>query len=403
VSTLLVVGMLGWRGFCLWGLPDIGEPFDLKRYGTAEVRDADNAMVVYRQAARKLIPPGSDYKLPTSKAWEVNDWSTADPELRRWVVDNRPAVALWLEGTERPDSLLVQPREVNGEPSHMSLIFLQHFTRLATLEASALEEAGDLEGAWRLHRAALRSSRHAGMHGGTINRYLGLNLLNIGRAGVGRWVEDPRVTPAMLHRAIADIDGCRRMTPPMSEMIRDDYFAVRSILDDSLQLRGFHRNGSEGEWAWYNRFAVVPDTRRFLMREPERSVRVLNLMTAGQLAQCDRPQSARPKLASRRYTIYELDDRTPPSVAAIDPEDLARWADRSEMALVWGGRNNAAARIESDPGILDSILIRMAERAHEIEQGRPPRTYADLLGPYLKTLPEGFEPTDQVSASPDPR
>jgi hypothetical protein len=33
----------------------------------------------------------------------------------------------------------------------------------------------------------------------------------------------------------------------------------------------------------------------------------------------------------------------------------------------------------------------MAERAFVIERGRPPKRYGELLGPYLKRLPDGIE------------
>ena len=39
----------------------------------------------------------------------------------------------------------------------------------------------------------------------------------------------------------------------------------------------------------------------------------------------------------------------------------------------------------------------MAERAFEVERGRPPKTYGDLLGAYLKALPDGIEPQDLVN------
>ncbi len=397
---LLVGGVFGWRSLSLWSLPAIGDPFDVEKYGRVEVPAADNAMVRYREAAKKLITSDpSNYKVAKSKAWEVLDWATADPEVRRWVEDNRSAFAIWLEGTDRPDSLFVEPRELSSRLPRLYLVRLQEFARLAALEASRLEEAGDVEGAWRLNRATLRSSRHAGMHGGMFERHLGLRILALIQPGVQSWAEDPRVTPAMLRRAIVDVEACKRMTPPMSEMIRCDYFRVRAVLEHPDELRAFHRNGSQGEWDWSNHYAIVPEMRRFLMREPERSRRILDLVVAGQLAQCDRPRPDRPTIHSTKYSIYDIDDRTPPAVAAMAPEDLSAWTLGSAFALVWGGGSGGVAKIESEPGVFDSILLGMAERAYQIEHGKPAKTYGDLLGSYLKTLPEEIKATDQISAT----
>lgn len=399
--TLLVVGVLGWRAFCLWSLPDIGEPFDLARYGTVEVAERDNAMVLYAEASKQLISP-STYEVINSRAWDIHSWALAEPEVRRWVVDNRPALATWLRGTERPDSLLVQPRNMKFDTSLGSLFALMQFETLAILEATALEEAGDLEGAWRLYRAVLRASRHAGMHGGTSHRYLGLSLLTRIGPDVRRWAEDPRVAPAMLRRAVADLEECRRMTPPMSEMVRCDYFTVRSNLEWAEAWGKLHHRGPEDDRRWLVDAPIVYKARDFLNREPERSLRVLNLVVAGELAQCDRPFPDRPGLISKQYPIYAIDPRTPPAVAAIEPEALESWADRSMFSALWNASGGSMSRIASDPGILDSLLLQMAERAFEAEHGRPAKAYGELVGPYLKALPEGIGADDLISGEPAP-
>jgi hypothetical protein len=186
-------------------------------------------------------------------------------------------------------------------------------------------------------------------------------------------------------------------------MVRSEYFLARAFLNDSRIWSHHHLGGSEGNQEWFNHISFVPPTRHFLVREPERSRRVLCLITAGLLAQCDRPQSARPTLVSRKYTIYDVDPLTPRSVAALTPKELTEWAERSTfMATVGNLSGGILTRVDAESGIFDTFLLRMAERAYEIEHGKPPKTYADLLGPYLKTLPEGFEPGDYVSASQGP-
>jgi hypothetical protein len=396
--TVLVVGVLGWRGFCLWGLPDIGDSFDVARYGTVEVRDADNAMVRYLEAATKLIPTLSrDYHVASTKAWDNLDWATADPEVRRWVVDNRPAFAIWLGGTERPDSLVVQPNAMNSESYGKPVVAIQQFAKLAMLEASALEAAGDLEGAWRLHRASLRASRHIGMHGGTKQRWFGSNIVRMVQPRILRWADDPQITPDLLRRAIAEVEACRRMTSPDSEMVRFDYFAVKSILSRPEEIRRLEASEWDERWVWATWYPIVQDARHFLMREPERSRRVLDLVIAGQLAQCDRPRADRPEVF--KYSIYDVDAKTPPSVASVAPEELVEWADGSAVGLIWGLLAVGRSRIEAESGMFDTILIGLAERVFKIEHGSPPRTYGELLGPYLKALPAGIEPGDQFSAT----
>jgi hypothetical protein len=186
-------------------------------------------------------------------------------------------------------------------------------------------------------------------------------------------------------------------------MVRAEYFQTRSILDDSKIWSGHHFGGADGNTQWLNHITFVPEARHFLMREPERSQRVLRLITAGLLAQCDRPPATRPALASRNYLIYEVDPSSPRVFSKLTPQELEIWAGRTTIIGFNGNYHPAVmTRIDAEPGIFDTFLIHMAERAYEIEHGKPPQTYADLLGAYLRVLPEGFEPIDRVSASTNP-
>jgi hypothetical protein len=396
--TVLVVGMLGWRWLSLWGLPDIGEPFDVDRYGMVALPDSANAMVLYREAAEKLIfPVPANYKVASTKSWDNHDWSTADPEVRRWVLDNRLPFEVWLRGTERPESLFVQPRDLGEETPIVPLVALQRFASLARLKASQLEAGGDVEGAWKLLRAALRSSRHVGMHGTMMQRAIGRDILVRVEPDILRWADAPGVTPEMLRRAITDVEACKAMTPPNSDMFRADYFAMRSLIDREAGSPGrpFVTPGDDGHW--YSRLPIAPMTRKFFRREPERSHRVHRLIVAGVLAWCDRPGATRPKLVSPRWMIYELDPSKPPADAPIVPEDLVRWVDRSDYGRLSGGLAVHFPRIEAETSTFDAMLLKMAEHAFELEHGQPPKTYGELLGPYLKALPDGFAPSDQVA------
>src|SRR3954452_15192423 len=104
-----MVGVLGGRAVSFSRLPNSPEPFDLAKYGRVEVPDADNAMVAYRSVIAKFGDlDAKGYSPASQKAWNVTDWSVADPEVRRWVEDHRAALAAWLPATDLTDSLLAQ-------------------------------------------------------------------------------------------------------------------------------------------------------------------------------------------------------------------------------------------------------------------------------------------------------
>jgi hypothetical protein len=264
-------GILGWREMSLWRLPEIREPFDEAKFGAVELADADNAIPFYRAAGDRLKPADNKVYQVDPKGWRVIDWSAADPAIRRWVEDSRAALEPWLLAVDRPDALLIQPREMTISTALRPSQSIRDLARLALLEGSRLEQSGDPAGAWRYYRGALRSSRHAGRYGVNIQRLIGHAVLNMARPAVKSWTEDPAVTSDMLRRAIRDVEEARAMTPPNSDMFRAEYFACREALDHPETWRKFDNDGPEGDAMWYNHILPIARARHFLLREPERS------------------------------------------------------------------------------------------------------------------------------------
>ena len=274
---------------------------------------------------------------------------------------------------------------------------IRPYVRLALLEASRLEESGDLAGAWRMYRAVLRASRHAGRHGGSIQRLMGSGFLRQSRPRIETWIGSPGMTAELLRRAIGDVEACRAMTSPASEMVRAEYFSAVDAVYDMDRWWQLSDTGSYSNVNWYNQFAAGRWIHRFLRREPERSARVLRLITAGYLAQCDRPTALRSRMPFPQNMIYDHDAQTPPAVRSITPEALDAWAKSSVVEALNPFGGNIQALVSAEPGTFDQIALKMAERAFTIERGRPPKTYSELIGPYLKALPDWIEPGDLVN------
>jgi hypothetical protein len=398
LTIALTAGVVGWREVSLWRLPDAPESFDLAKYGRVEVPDADNAMVAYREVfARFGDLDARKYKVESVKAWYVYDWSAADPEVRRWAEDHRAALEAWLPANDRPDSLLVQPEELRIATRLEEAQTLRPYTRLALLEGSRLEQSGDLAGAWRMYRATLRASRHVARHGGTNQRLIGHAILTKAAQNIETWIDRPGMTPELIRRAIGDVEACRAMTSPASEAVRAEYFSTRDLVNDTDGWANLSDSGPYSRTNWLNQFGGGRWARRFVRNDPERSARVLRLIAAGYLAQCDRPPALRPKLVYPNWMIYDHDKLTPQAVREISPEALEAWTRDSILYAIGPFSNMLQSRLDTEPGLLENLALTMAERAFAIERGRPPRTYGELLGPYLRTLPAGIEPQDPVN------
>src|SRR5262249_19042389 len=139
---------------------------------------------------------------------------------------------------------------------------------------------------------------------------------------IGAWIERPGMTPELLRRAIGDVEACQAMTPPASEAVRAEDFSARAAVYDTETWWKLTDSGPYSNVNWYNQFYLGRWVYQFLRREPERSARVLRLIAAGYLAQCDRPRAQRPRLLFPHLAIYDHDARTPPPVRAISPDAL---------------------------------------------------------------------------------
>ena len=212
------------------------------------------------------------------------------------------------------------------------------------------------------------------------------------------------MTPELLRGAIADLKACRALESPDSAMIRVEYFAARDLLGDYTawehgQQHQGEQPGTNREDLWLNHFPAFLAVKYFWDNEPKRSRRVLRLITLGQLAQCDRPAADRPAVVSPEYLIYALDPTTPPPLNRIRPEQLAVWADAPGYRDVnrepgWALAMNATRRNQ-----LDTLRLRLAERAYALDHvEQPPTTYGDLLSTYIDALPPGIAPGDTLAA-----
>jgi hypothetical protein len=100
---------------------------------------------------------------------------------------------------------------------------------------------------------------------------------------------------------------------------------------------------------------------------------------------------------SQYKPIYAHDKRTPKAVRAISPEALDAWLRDSIVHDLGPFSIHLQSCLDTEMGTFDELALKMAERAFAIERGRPPKTYGELLGPYLKALPDGIEPQHLVN------
>jgi hypothetical protein len=378
--AILIAG-ISWHATSLRGIPDIGEPFDVASFSAMEVRDENNAYILYRQAA-------ANYRATTGLKGALKlDWAKASDIERRWLDENRPALEIWKRGTDRPDAALIAPAEMTLD-TDLSLIHkLREFARLAQLEGSRLEALGDYLAAWRWYRAVLRSSRHCGRRGNLWERLEGVNLNIAAVQRITSWAQNPCVDAIALRGALAEIQASVSMTPVTSDVVKCEYIAIIHTMEQPVQLRKLldeNEDPNVGEWRETAR--AWRDFQAFYKREPERSRRLFRLVVANWLAYCDLQQSRRPTFHAKG-NFFSL---------SPDPRHLAPDAlwDCVESSVVLKALLPAVGavflQIDRERARQAQLIVDVASELYLRERGKHPDSPQDLVGTYLDKLPEGL-------------
>jgi hypothetical protein len=398
-STALIT----WWTTTLMGLPDIGDPFDVAAFERPIPNDT-NAFVLYKQAAAIL---------PKSPPNPTGVWKTATLAEREWLDQSREALEVWLKGTERPDALEINPGVRTLDTRLDASMSLRMFAKLGLLEGSRLEEAGDFEGAFGWYRAVLRSSRHLGRRGGFIERLHGISIHSLTCTRLTRWAVEPKLDARMLRQALDDAIAAWAATPPASDGLKADYLGLIHSFDDPELMLRLHdykvvpddKGGSitlYGQNGWKSSLLRVG---RRAINEPERSRRVIRLIFANWLAYGDLPPARQPprvlsgtniKPTGSAQTLlndlFVVGDDAPGPARALPAEKLARWYDSSmdaELGLtIFTSVEKTIARERVAQG---SLLVTLANELHKREHGRYPDQIEELVGPYLKALPDGYK------------
>jgi hypothetical protein len=387
-----------WWNIQLTGLPDIGEPFDVQAFRSVTIPDDRNAFVLYRQAADRL--KGLDTS-SLSKGETINPsatWSGAHPLVRRWVEENREAMELYRRGTERPDAM--DPDLASEPESYRMTRALASFHSLALIEASRLEERGDMAGAWPWYRAALRATHHMSLRGTLFSRIMAERWKGSVRGRVTGWAADRRTTPALIRKALDDAVACGAFISSETYTLKAMYPIEELSLDrpdnpgrQLLVERMKAALGSRGYQLDSDRIRTIADAWRFWRREPERSRRVIRLAFANWLAYHDLPPDRRPgpdPNVSAPFEFYAFGPEAPAKARALSPEALDRWLKTTDDARVllrsWvadfrplRGRERANHR---------SLVVLLAEELYHRDRGAYPPSDEALVGPYLKELPD---------------
>jgi hypothetical protein len=396
--ALAATALAIWWLRSLNGLPDIGDPFDVAAFRAFSVPDDQNAFTFLRRAQEKLTPS------PPSVALS---WSQTDAESRKWVAANRQAIELFQQGAEQSDA---------ANPAGESVVNGQRLALLVLLEGERREEGGDTAGAWDCYRAVLRMATHTRRRGSLRQRHdLDAYWNGLLQQRLETWAANPKTTIPQLRNAL---DATLESEPRPdwdSFAIKAGYLEMMRALEEPVRLL----TREEIEWEYTYRLGdmqLSPDmvgylsaARRFLLREPERSRRVLRLLCANWLAQVQshKPRPRRPAVwalfslqtspnptsKSTGVPLYPVSPLAPGGARALPPHEVASWlVTTNDVKLRILVANNcqwpwSPDRLR-DRRAYRELFIMLAEKIYHRERGALSPSEEALVGTYLKSLPD---------------
>jgi hypothetical protein len=366
-------------------LPDIGDPFDVEAFGTVEIPDEENAFVEYRAASKLLVGISwTSARIDELVKALEEGLPAASPDIRKWVLGNRPAMELWRKGTEKPDALYHQPKDVNVFTELNFSQNLRELAQLAVIEGLWLEEAGELQEAWKWYRAMYRNSRHSGRYGTLIQRLLGASIQLMASNSIERWSRNPRVTSEHLKQAIQQLKSDYRMTAPSSDAYKVEYLTLQNSIADYY--------GVEGMVLPFDKIELSESMQTvgfFLDGEPELSRRVMQHIWQNQLAHIDKPLHERPNRTSHIYDMLFESSSVPAGgssfstleeiESAIESSDLIRL-----LLPVFTLFDEAIRREQLRHR---ALIVVLATQWYKREHGEFPEKIDDLLDGYLDEIP----------------
>jgi hypothetical protein len=397
--AIAAIGSLSiWRATSLRGLPDIGDPFDTVALGTVAVSDDENAFTYYRQAAARLKG------LPSTNKPFVG-WAQVSLRDKDWFFANADAISVWIEGTMQDRALYYQPRDMRVDTPLNVVQDLRTFGALAEIAGLRMEAAGDLDQAWTWYRAGLRSSRHCGMHGGFIERLCGIAIYNRFDTAIRGWADQPNLTTDTLRQALDEVITINGMTPTLSENLRVEYFVLDKMLNDpNLSVwRLLHELSSDpDQTAQPTPFKRLQEAcSRLNLREPTRSRRLLRLIFANWLSVGILPESERAQRTKigRYGPVYDPPVGAPKVAGLFTPAQRDAWIDTTlYLRLILPSLESFDKAEAREASLRAGLIVRLAEELFKREHGKLPDSLQQLIGPYLKSLPEGYIPPEKPEA-----
>jgi hypothetical protein len=390
-----------WMAGCLWyrvaEIPDQGEPFDVGAYVAALPRPEQNeAGRLLERAAKELeeqytraneqIRPTTQLPGPAKNPESpepsttfngqlfqvlIRGWAMRTPQLERWLdlMFEGQWVQTLREGVALPPGMLLDPRALTFGGRLDNIGWYTKAGDLLRVRALQLQEGDQDDEALDLLVTALALSRHLRHQAPSSSYYFGLAMEESCLTLLDQWRRRlKRPQAELLRRALEAVTSHEGQIPPLTDVVKADYFMLRN---------GFDNPTERSEATFRSSFRLGAELTALVYHAPwerARRERILNTVFAILL----RSPATGP--ATLRHQVPGL------AKSWVDHFLESGWSYR--WAFEWRSLR-----------LLRVFRLNLALALFEIETGKAAQTMNDLVPRYL---PEALVDPDTGSALPLP-
>jgi hypothetical protein len=351
-----------FRASRLWGLPDIGEPFDVQAFQQIDVDPGENAWTAY-SAAESLLTEEGRSATPRRSGVSLLElsWDAVSAEDRAWLEANRPALERWRAGTGKPVAMRVSPRAISLNNAVGGVQVGTTWATLSKLESLRLESSGNLDAAWTWHRAFYRYSRHRGCLDSEVERLVGIAFHSLATQRIAAWSDSPDVTEAQLKRAQEQVRDDFRLTETLSNTIRIEY--LLAIREAELSLEDYDR-WEEFPDVFGNTLPKPPTALgRLISNEPEVTRRLLNCQVANLLDNVEKPREEWPQSVRSRVSFFVVPSNADPLlIGEAEFVERVRASPLAQLCLLNVLSHGSPVREQAAQSLLEVILAAQRHR-----------------------------------------
>lgn len=390
------------RWYCLWQVPDVALPFDEAEFlRSEEVADEDDAYVNYHAAIRSIVANGSKWVATGSSTADV--WSSIDqalndpnqprdPKLDQWIRDNNETLRQYRLGGDKPLAKGPSFRTMDATTMLTAHNDLRRLAQLARIQGLICEEAGDVDAAWKWHRANLQCARHAETPKIDICRLVGMAVRSHASYGIVHWSESSLVTTDNLRSARQEVRTETARRTARSQCSKGEYLLSRNTLnrkDAPNHLLPAWNKGFAADPAW------LPLKRLGLWfaGQPEVTLRLQRQLLINNRDSIDLPRSQRPAAVPCTSAVV-LESAKTRIRGQLDPQTLATALNRSPWRLDEYTSSVSAPVVDEairrENARLFAVEVVLACQEYQRDHAEFPAALEDLIPTYLEEIP--FDP-----------